>query len=58
MSNSLPSLMTKEQQELLALFHKRIALLLTKTNILLKKTYEQIPNPDCSTSITAIVISA
>ena len=37
--------MTKEQQERFTLFHKRIALSLTKNKQITWKTDERIPNP-------------
>ena len=45
MSNLLRLLMTKEQHEQFALFHKQIALLLKKNEWMAQKTDEQIPNP-------------
>ena len=41
----VPSLFTKEQWERFALFHKRIALSLTKKRVIRLKIDEQIPNP-------------
>ena len=38
--------MTKERWERFALFHERIALLLTKKEQITQKTNGQIPNPD------------
>ena len=45
-SDSLPSLMTKEQWERFALFHDQIALSLTKNELFARKTSERISNPD------------
>ena len=44
-SDSLRSLMTKEWQDRFALFHERIALLLTKNEQIAQKPNERIPNP-------------
>ena len=38
--------MTKEKQEQFVLFHKRIALLLTKNKLFTGKTDERNPNPE------------
>ena len=44
-SDSLPSLMTKEPWEQFTLFHKQITLSLTKNEQFTQKTNEQIGNP-------------
>ena len=51
-SVSLKSLMTKERQERFALFHERIALLLTKTIDLLKKPMSEFPTLKNSCSVS------
>ena len=65
--DSSRSLMTKDQQARIALFHEQIALLLTKNEQIARKTDERIPNPGfhqqllknfCTNSISRMFVTA